>query len=728
MANLNNLVKFVSCTAAQYAAAEKNDATIYFVTDTLQLYKGSNAYGGGKVISVTSLPTSDATPGAIYVSSKGEVSFAASASTLTPIVVPATEIVEDGTGFTTSAQVYDFVTEAVGGVDLSQVATNKTNIESLQSAVDTLNGTSDGSVKKIAEDAAASAVSQLVDGADQSFDTLKEISDWLLSEDAGAGKITADIAANAKAIEDLQSQVGTGDVSAQITSALDELDFTQVGEDGKYISAITQEDGKITSATLTALPDYSDTYDAKGAADAVKTAVVGSTTDTSAADTIYGAKQKALDLDAAMDTRVKDLESAVGENGSVSTQISNAINALDVDDSAVDKQYVSSVSETDGKITVSRTTLPVYSVGESTEQGNILVNGANVKVAGLGSAAYKAASDFDASGAADTALASAKAYADDKVSSVKAADKSITIGGSDTEPTVGVALSAADGNVLKLKEDGLAVEVPAATDYTVAVAKTNPEGVSTRYIISQEATGLSANIDIPLDMVVSAGAVEIKEEAGDWGAAGTYLVLTLANANKDKVYINVGSLIEYVTSGSSADDQIQVSIDADHKVTATLAKAVEKSQLATDVQASLEKADTALQKVAEGSITTAELSEGVNASLTKADSALQASNITTGATSGTIAVNGEDVAVKGLGSAAYTSTDAYATAAQGEKADSALQASDITDGTTNGKITVGSKEVAVAGLGSAAYTDSTAYASASDFEKVVEALTWQTLS
>lgn len=51
----------------------------------------------------------------------------------------------------------------------------------------------------------------------------------------------------------------------------------------------------------------------------------------------------------------------------------------------------------------------------------------------------------------------------------------------------------------------------------------------------------------------------------------------------------------------------------------------------------------------------------------------------------------------------------YATAAQGEKADSALQSSDIVTGSTNGSIRVKGTDVAVKGLGSAAYTESTAY-------------------
>lgn len=47
--------------------------------------------------------------------------------------------------------------------------------------------------------------------------------------------------------------------------------------------------------------------------------------------------------------------------------------------------------------------------------------------------------------------------------------------------------------------------------------------------------------------------------------------------------------------------------------------------------------------------------------------------IATGTNNGAISVGGIDVSVKGLGSAAYTASTAYATAAQGAKADSALQ-------------------------------------------------------
>lgn len=135
---------------------------------------------------------------------------------------------------------------------------------------------------------------------------------------------------------------------------------------------------------------------------------------------------------------------------------------------------------------------------------------------------------------------------------------------------------------------------PAQTDYTVTVTPSDVTGVAKRYTIAQASTGLNVNIDIPKDMVVSSGTVETNP-AGQ--PAGTYLVLTLANATNDKVYIDVGKLIEYVTSGSKTGDMVVVNVSADHKVTATITDGtITKAKLASAVQTSLGKADTAIQQ------------------------------------------------------------------------------------------------------------------------------------
>ena len=154
--------------------------------------------------------------------------------------------------------------------------------------------------------------------------------------------------------------------------------------------------------------------------------------------------------------------------------------------------------------------------------------------------------------------------------------------------------------------------LPEQIDYTVTITESTPEGFAKVYNIKQTSTGLNATINIPKDMVVSSGKVETYTLSGEWGLAGTYLVLTLANATSDKVYINVGNLIEYVTSGSTADDQIQIEIDNEHKVTATLKNSsVTKEQLDTNLQNELNSKVTAEYVEQNGSKITKILVNGV---------------------------------------------------------------------------------------------------------------------
>lgn len=116
-----------------------------------------------------------------------------------------------------------------------------------------------------------------------------------------------------------------------------------------------------------------------------------------------------------------------------------------------------------------------------------------------------------------------------------------------------------------------------------------------------------------------------------------------------------------------------------------------------------------------------------------ADSALQKADIATGKTNGSIAVKGTDVAVKGLGTAAYKAEGDFATAASVATINETLEGygdivthnasefalvgnalvkADIATGSANGNISVKGTDVAVKGLGSAAFTASTAYATA----------------
>lgn len=192
---------------------------------------------------------------------------------------------------------------------------------------------------------------------------------------------------------------------------------------------------------------------------------------------------------------------------------------------------------------------------------------------------------------------------DSKLDEVRAADDSVVIHGGNG---VAVQVSEATGNVLQVKnttgEQGLFVQAPPDADtYTIVKMGTASEGAAASYKIQKYIGGTgepqdvagSAIIDIPRDMVVESGDVEVKSEAGDWGEPGTYLHLVLANANNDDVYINVTDLIEYVTSGSSENDMVVISIDENHRVSASVTDGtITRAKLDSDVQASLVKADS----------------------------------------------------------------------------------------------------------------------------------------
>ena len=298
-------------------------------------------------------------------------------------------------------------------------------------------------------------------------------------------------------------------------------------------------------------------------------------------------------------------------------------------------------------------TIPVSTLVTGATNGTVKFNGTDVKVHGLGSAAYKDEGAFDAAGAATTALDNAKTYADGKDAAIAAAKKAGTDAQADVdalEELVGTLPDGATATTVVGYVDEKVGAIPAQTDYTVTVTASTPEGVAKRYNIKQAATSLDVNIDIPKDMVVKSGTVETKAAAGDWGAAGTYLHLVLANATEDDIYINVDSLIEYVTGGTPADGIITTSVSDDFVLTATINN---------------------------GTITKEKLVTAVQTSLGKADSALQKADIKTGTANGNISVDGTDVPVAGLKDAAYATVASLNTTAKGY-ADAVLGAT--TDG------------------------------------------------
>jgi hypothetical protein len=97
----------------------------------------------------------------------------------------------------------------------------------------------------------------------------------------------------------------------------------------------------------------------------------------------------------------------------------DAIAALDVEDTAVAGQYVSAVSEVDGKISVTRADLPVDVLETGDANGQVKFNGTNVDVKGLGSAAYENVNAFAVKGT-ETVASDAKTLAEANEDAIEA--------------------------------------------------------------------------------------------------------------------------------------------------------------------------------------------------------------------------------------------------------------------------------------------------------------------
>lgn len=116
-----------------------------------------------------------------------------------------------------------------GGL-VKQVSDNK-------AAIDTLNG------DKTVSGSVAYQIAQIVAGADESFDTLKEIADWITTHKTDAATMNSQINTNKDDISALKTKVGDTSVADQIDAALKD------GNSNKYAlkSDLDTANGKITS-------------------------------------------------------------------------------------------------------------------------------------------------------------------------------------------------------------------------------------------------------------------------------------------------------------------------------------------------------------------------------------------------------------------------------------------------------------------------------------------------
>ena len=463
-------------------------------------------------------------------------------------------------------------------------------------------------------DAAYATVASLNEAAQGKVDTAKaellgaEADDSTKETIRGARKLAESSAASA--LDNAKTYVG---------EEIGKLKFDDTAVAKQFVSAVSEAGGKIAVERRALLAE--DVPELGISKISGLQAAIDAKQDTVTFDGEYGASNKAATV-----KTVTDAVSAVVSNGDdkaaddtikgaklyADGKSSDALNAAKAyaDGLVTGESGVTArVEVLEGKVDVAKVSTAIATAKNeaiTAAATDAAAKDATLKTAILGEEAYaqtvKSAYELAASKATMTEVEAknyatkteAQGYANAKDAAIADAKKA----GTDAMAKIGTIPEGATATTAIGYVDEKIAAIPAQVDYSVTCDTSAPAGVAKRYVLSQKGSAI-ATIDIPKDMVVSSGAVETKAEAGVWGVAGTYLVLTLANATSDKVYINVGDLIEYVTGAKAADGIITTSVDANNVLTATIGDGtITKVKLSTAVQTSLGKADTALQAAA----------------------------------------------------------------------------------------------------------------------------------
>jgi hypothetical protein len=309
------------------------------------------------------------------------------------------------------------------------------------------------------------------------------------------------------------------------------------------------------------------------------------------------------------------------------------------------------ISAADGKLTV------IQGEGE----GSIKKAAADAKQAAIDAAATDATSKAD------------KALEDAKADSATKKTEAIEAAAAETTKQVTTAKTELQANI-----DKKANKATTLAGYGIADAYTKDEANTAIAAAVANAHHLKREIVSVLPEVSEANedTIYMVPDAGSTDAAGSnksvYTEYMLVNGAFERIGTSDVNLGNYFTK-----DQV------------TDAISTAKGEAATDAQTKADAAKAAAIATAAADATT------------KADAA-QAAAITEAGKKADKALEDAKAYSDGL-------AKNYATAAQGAKADSAVQAADVVSGTANGTISVKGSDVAVKGLGSAAYQNSGAF-------------------
>ena len=222
-----------------------------------------------------------------------------------------------------------------------------------------------------------------------------------------------------------------------------------------------------------------------------------------------------------------------------------------------------------------------------------------------------------------TAAQNAQSSADNKVASVGEGNKGVVIGGTATNPTVGINLSKGVGNAATIASDGLMVTIPAGDTYSMVKAEAPSSDAFATYHLTKNGENVGTPIDIPKDYLVKDAQLKTATGSDATGfPAGTEYIDFVINAKEGQgseshIYLNVESLAVVYSAGNG------ITIDNSNKISV---KIVASNGLSVDTNGI---------KLAVATTTT-------GGAMSSADKT-KLNGIDTGATNNTITLNGTAV-------------------------------------------------------------------------------------
>ena len=331
--------KLVYCGLKANLPAVREQA-FYLTTDTHEVYFGQNLY----TEPVRFVPERETNPaqGVLYIlpSGLGEVYDGSAWKTVIKPTVTKIEAGVTDEQVATAKAVKDYVENLVtGGIGALGALAKKDEVTETELGEDLKKKINDAATQAstlVGEDASKSAraiaaeeVAKIVDGADSSFDTLKEIADWISSHKTDAASMNSAILALEAIVDGIGGEGEPATVVAYVTAAINALkigDYAKAVDLTAAVARITDLESKVgvlnggadvTGSVAKALADaktyadgkaataetnaktYADglavNYDAKGSATTAET----------------NAKAYADGLNTTMDGRVTAVESAL---------------------------------------------------------------------------------------------------------------------------------------------------------------------------------------------------------------------------------------------------------------------------------------------------------------------------------------------------------------------------------------------------------------------------------